>query len=67
MRTKGSVSSVSISLATLNKVLKPNASVMVSKKFADAVLMLANESIQLNDELGSDSEEKEIPILVETY
>lgn len=46
MRTKGSVSSVAINLHTLNKVLKPSAEVMVSKKFYDAISMLINEDVE---------------------
>ena len=36
-KTKGATSFVTISLDTLNHVLKPTASVMVSRKFAEAL------------------------------
>ena len=36
-KTKGATSFVTISLATLNEVLRPTASVMVSRKFVEAL------------------------------
>jgi hypothetical protein len=49
MRTKGSLGSVAIRLDTLNRILKPNAEVYVSKKFHDAISLL----IQGNHEPSS--------------
>jgi len=68
MRTKGSVSSVSVSLLTLNKVLKPNADIMVSKKFYDAISMLLKEEVasaQNSPILEKEDSEQE-PIHVES-
>jgi|GEM_PF-4746232 len=68
MRTKGSVSSVSVSLLTLNKVLKPNADIMVSKKFYDAISMLLKEEVasaQNSPALEKEDSEQE-PIHVES-
>jgi len=68
MRTKGSVSSVSVSLLTLNKVLKPNADIMVSKKFYDAISMLLKEEVasaQNSPTLEKEDSEQE-PIHVES-
>lgn len=70
MRTKGSVSSVPVSLAALNQVLKPNAEVMVSKKFYDAIAMLIGSGETPAAESGRNvtpiEEEQEAPIHVET-
>lgn len=41
MRTKGSLGSIPIRLDMLNRILKPNAEVHVSKKFYDAISLLA--------------------------
>jgi len=66
MRIKGALGSVPISLAVLNSLLKPNATVMVSKKFADSILMLRGNA---EDEAKClpEPEEVEPPISVESY
>tara|TARA_B110000503_G_scaffold119583_1_gene181484 strand:- start:103 stop:303 length:201 start_codon:yes stop_codon:yes gene_type:complete len=66
MRIKGALGSVPVSLAMLNSLLKPNATVMVSKKFADSILMLRGNA---EDEAycPPEPEEVEPPISVETY
>lgn len=66
MRTKGALGSVPISLATLNSVLKPNATVMVSKKFAENILALVGNN-EAEVETLPESEEIAIPISVESY
>lgn len=43
-RTKGAVSFVAVSLGALNGVLKPNATVMVSRRYAEQ-LQLAGEPV----------------------
>lgn len=50
MRAKGCLGTFPISLAELNSILKPNATIMVSKKFAFAIkqlLALSNEEAHL--------------------
>ena len=42
-KTKGATSFVTISLATLNHVLKPTAPVMVSRKFTEALGLTGNK------------------------
>tara|TARA_B100000614_G_scaffold254262_1_gene269403 strand:+ start:1821 stop:2054 length:234 start_codon:yes stop_codon:yes gene_type:complete len=42
-KTKGSTSFVTISLDTLNTILKPTAPVMVSRKFAEALGLTGNK------------------------
>lgn len=69
MRTKGALGSVPISLAILNSVLKPNATVMVSKKFAENILALCSNTEAQDAVIKNltDSEEAESPISVESY
>lgn len=66
MRTKGSVSSLPISLATLNRVLKPNAEIMVSKKFHDAISILLDKNEPRAEGEPVTFEEEQEPIHVET-
>lgn len=69
MRTIGALGSVPISLAILNSVLKPNATVMVSKKFAENILALCGDAKAQDAAIKNlpDSEEAESPIAVESY
>lgn len=69
MRTIGALGSVPISLAMLNSVLKPNATVMVSKKFAANILALCGDAKAQEAAIENlpDSEEAESPIAVESY
>jgi hypothetical protein len=74
MRTKGALGSVPISLALLNQMLKPNAKVMVSKKFAEAMILLNGNSEEEEEaisvalkNLPRSQDEEEVQISVETY
>ena len=74
MRTKGALGSVPISLALLNQMLKPNAKVMVSKKFAEAMTLLNGNSEEEEEaisvalkNLPRSQDEEEVQISVETY
>lgn len=58
MRTRGAVGYTLVDLATLNKLLKPTAQVMVTKKFAEALKTLSVvESAVDNSEKEEDTEE----------
>jgi hypothetical protein len=74
MRTKGALGSVPISLALLNQMLKPNAKVMVSKRFAEAMILLNGNSEEEEEaisialkNLPRSQDEEEVQISVETY
>jgi hypothetical protein len=74
MRTKGALGSVPISLALLNQMLKPNAKVMVSKRFAEAIILLNGNSEEEEEavsvalkNLPRSQDEEEVQISVETY
>ncbi len=74
MRTKGALGSVPISLALLNQMLKPNAKVMVSKRFAEAMILLNGNSEEEEEaisvalkNLPRSQDEEEVKISVETY
>jgi len=74
MRTKGALGSVPISLALLNQMLKPNAKVMVSKRFAEAMMLLNGNSEEEEEaisvalkNLPRSQDEEEVQISVETY
>jgi hypothetical protein len=74
MRTKGALGSVPISLALLNQMLKPNAKVMVSKRFAEAMILLNGNSEDEEEaisvalkNLPRSQDEEEVQISVETY
>jgi hypothetical protein len=69
MRTKGSVSSIEVQLETLNRILKPNAKIMVSKRFYDAISLLISENnaVQaVEAQAASEAQVVETPIHVET-
>jgi hypothetical protein len=58
MRTKGSVGYTLVDLAMLNKLLKPTAQVMVTKKFAEALKTLSVTELDIdNSEKEEDTEE----------
>jgi hypothetical protein len=58
MRTKGSVGYTLVDLAMLNKLLKPTAQVMVTKKFAEALKTLSVTKLDIdNSEKEEDTEE----------
>jgi len=58
MRTKGSVGYTLVDLAMLNKLLKPTAQVMVTKKFAEALKTLSITKLDIdNSEKEEDTEE----------
>lgn len=74
MRTKGALGSVPISLALLNQMLKPNAKVMVSKRFAEAMILINGNSEEEEEaisialkNLPRSQDEEEVQISVETY
>jgi hypothetical protein len=80
MRTKGSVGSVAVRLSVLNRILKPNAEVLVSKRFYDAISLLisssSNEDSEENEEminkttvenLSENKEVDEAPIPVQCF
>ena len=74
MRTKGALGSVPISLALLNQMLKPNAKVMVSKRCAEAMILLNGNSEEEEEaisialkNLPRSQDEEEVQISVETY
>ena len=74
MRTKGALGTVTISLAMLNKLLSSNAKVMVSKRFAEAMILLNGNSEEEEEaisialkNLPRSQDEEEVQISVETY
>ena len=59
-KTKGATSFVTISLNALNEVLKPTASVMVSRKFVEALGLSGNKVASNSTTVKNDKEEKDV-------
>lgn len=59
MRTKGSVGSIPVRLESLNKILKPNAEVLVSKRFYDAIALLMDKDDSSPSSLASQAENED--------
>lgn len=68
MRTKGALGTTPISLATLNSFLKPNATIMVSKKFAQSIMLLSGDGESPTAVFQEEEqEEQEEKISIQTY
>ena len=59
-KTKGATSFIVVSLDQLNNVLKPNANVMVSRKFAEALGLEGTQTTSTKQDIVANSKTVEV-------